>query len=194
MSRKGHNSNPSFSAEALRNIVDRVERLKEEKKAIEEDLKQVYGECDAFGFDKKIVKIVVKHRSEDPAALQEREALVDLYKSALGMTPADEEPDAEAPGESVNDGDDASTHAGAGKADEALPEPSCKPGEPTAVASEVTGEACAPSPIEDPAAEGYSAPSPSTAADQAAGGSVASPPAADPYDAGEIPEFLRRTK
>lgn len=89
-SQKRESSN-GVAAGQLRSIVERIERLEEEKKAIADDIKDVYGEAKSNGFDAKVLRQVVRIRKQDPAERQEQEALLDLYLSALGMG------DAEAP-------------------------------------------------------------------------------------------------
>jgi len=69
----------------LRSIVERVERLEEEKKAIADDIKEVYGEAKANGFDTKTLRTVVRLRKQEAAERQEQEAMLDLYMHALGM-------------------------------------------------------------------------------------------------------------
>lgn len=75
----------SFAKDQLKSIVDRIERLEEEKAALATDIREVYAEAKGNGFDTKIIRHVVKLRKEDAAAREEREALVDLYLHALGM-------------------------------------------------------------------------------------------------------------
>ncbi|HIJ61500.1 MAG TPA: DUF2312 domain-containing protein [Rhodospirillaceae bacterium] len=74
-----------IAAEALKQYVDRIERLEEEKKALSEDLKQVYGEAKSTGFDVKILRKVVSIRRIAAHDRKEQEELLELYKSALGM-------------------------------------------------------------------------------------------------------------
>ena len=69
----------------LRQFVEAIERLEEEKKAIAADIKEVYGEAKANGFDTKIMRKVVSIRKKDLAERQEEEAILDLYMGALGM-------------------------------------------------------------------------------------------------------------
>jgi len=69
----------------LRSIVERIERLEEEKATITEDIKEVYAEAKANGFDTKILRKVVRLRKVDRAEREEEEALIDLYLHALGM-------------------------------------------------------------------------------------------------------------
>lgn len=68
----------------LRSLVERIERLHEDSAAVMNDLKEVYAEAKGEGFDVKIIKKVVKLRSQDSAKRQEEEALVELYISAIG--------------------------------------------------------------------------------------------------------------
>lgn len=68
----------------LRTIIERIERLEEDKAAIQADLKEVYSEAKGNGFDPKILRKVVRMRKQDKAKLSEEEALIDLYLSAIG--------------------------------------------------------------------------------------------------------------
>ena len=74
----------SVAAGQLRSLIERIERLEEEKKAIADDIKDVYGEAKANGFDTKVLRQVVRIRKQDQAERQEQEALLDLYLGALG--------------------------------------------------------------------------------------------------------------
>ncbi|MEP3523819.1 MAG: DUF2312 domain-containing protein [Hyphomicrobiales bacterium] len=76
------------AGDQLRTIVERVERLEEEKKTIAEDIKEVYAEAKANGFDTKILRKVVSLRKVEAAERQEQEAILDLYMAALGMVPS----------------------------------------------------------------------------------------------------------
>lgn len=78
----GHNG---IAKDQLRSIVERVERLEGEKAAIAEDIKEVYAEAKANGYDTKTLRAVVRIRKQDTAERAEQEALLDLYLSALGM-------------------------------------------------------------------------------------------------------------
>ena len=80
----------SVARDQLRTIVERVERLEEEKKAIADDIKDVYAEAKANGFDIKTLRTVVRLRKQETEERLEQEAMLDLYMSALGMLPADE--------------------------------------------------------------------------------------------------------
>ena len=68
-----------------RAIIERIERLEEEKKAIADDIKDVYGEAKANGFDTKIIRKIVALRKKDHAERKEEEAIMELYLEALGM-------------------------------------------------------------------------------------------------------------
>ncbi len=71
----------------LRSVVERIERLEEEKKAIADDIRDVYAEAKANGFDTKVLRQVVSLRKKDLAEREEQDAIRDLYLSALGMLP-----------------------------------------------------------------------------------------------------------
>ena len=68
----------------LKSLIERIERLEEDKAAVSADLKEVYAEAKGEGFDVKIVRKVVRLRKQDAAQRQEEEALIDLYISAIG--------------------------------------------------------------------------------------------------------------
>ena len=68
----------------LRTIIERIERLEEDKAAISADLKDVFAEAKGNGFDVKILRKVIRIRKQDRAKRQEEEALLDLYLSAIG--------------------------------------------------------------------------------------------------------------
>jgi uncharacterized protein (UPF0335 family) len=76
----------SFAQGQLRSLVERIERLEEEKKVIAGDIKEVYGEAKANGFDTKILRKVIGVRKRDRHEREEEEAMLDLYLSALGVT------------------------------------------------------------------------------------------------------------
>ena len=71
----------------LRALVERIERLEDEKKAIMEDIKEVYGEAKGNGFDTKVLRQVVRIRKLDKSERLEQEAILDTYLHALGMVP-----------------------------------------------------------------------------------------------------------
>ena len=69
----------------LRSFIERIERLLEEKATLTADIREVYSEAKANGFDTKIMRLIVRLRALDAADRQEQEALLDLYKRALGL-------------------------------------------------------------------------------------------------------------
>ena len=69
----------------LRLLIERVERLEEEKKGIGDDIKDVYGEAKANGFDTRIMRKIVSLRKQDRDKRIEEETILDLYLAALGM-------------------------------------------------------------------------------------------------------------
>jgi uncharacterized protein (UPF0335 family) len=78
----------TFAQGQLRALVERIERLEEEKKTIAGDIKEVYAEAKGNGFDVKILRKVISIRKKDAGERQEEEALLDVYLSALGMPEA----------------------------------------------------------------------------------------------------------
>ncbi len=70
----------------LRAFIERIERLEEEKRTIGEDIKEVYAEANGGGFDKKIVREIVRLRRKEDHERQEEEAMLQLYMDALGMS------------------------------------------------------------------------------------------------------------
>ena len=73
------------TGDRLRLLIERIERLEEEKKGISEDIKDVYAEAKAVGFDPKIMKQIVRLRKKSKEAREEEEALLDTYRNALGL-------------------------------------------------------------------------------------------------------------
>ena len=74
----------NFAKDQLRQIVMRIERMEEEKRALADDVKQTYAEAKAHGFDTKILRHVIRLRKMDRADLAEQEELLALYMDALG--------------------------------------------------------------------------------------------------------------
>ena len=74
-----------ISADLLRQLIERVERLEEEKRGIAEDIREVFAEAKAQGFDPKIMRQVIKLRNMEKHKRDEAEALLDTYLVALGM-------------------------------------------------------------------------------------------------------------
>lgn len=70
----------------LRLLIERVERLEEEKKGIADDIRDVYGEAKAVGYDVKIIRQVVRLRAMNPDDRREMEMVLDTYKAALGLS------------------------------------------------------------------------------------------------------------
>lgn len=75
----------AVAAGQLRAFIERVERVEEEISALQDDRKEIFAEAKATGFDVKAVRTLIRLRKKDEAERQEEEAILDLYKSALGM-------------------------------------------------------------------------------------------------------------
>ncbi|HEY0112564.1 MAG TPA: GapR family DNA-binding domain-containing protein [Allosphingosinicella sp.] len=75
----------TVAAEELRLLIERIERLEEEKKAIADDIKDVFGEAKARGYDTKAMRKIVQIRRKKKEEFQEEEAILDTYLAALGM-------------------------------------------------------------------------------------------------------------
>lgn len=75
----------NVSAEQLRLFIERIERLEEEKKGITDDIRDVYSEAKSNGYDCKIMRQIVRLRAMETHDRQEMEAILDIYKSALGL-------------------------------------------------------------------------------------------------------------
>jgi uncharacterized protein (UPF0335 family) len=82
MSGPGHNS---ASDDRLRLLIERIERLEEEKKGIADDIRDVYGEMKAVGYTPKIARQIVRLRKMNPDDRAEEETILETYKTALGM-------------------------------------------------------------------------------------------------------------
>jgi len=74
-----------LAADRLRSLVERIERLEEEKAALAADIREVYSEAKSAGFDVKTLRQVIRLRKLDRADRQEQDALLDLYKRALDL-------------------------------------------------------------------------------------------------------------
>lgn len=74
-----------IAADQLRTIIERIERLEEEKKGLSDDIREIYAEAKGNGFDPAVLKKVVALRKQDRNEREEQEAILDLYLSALGM-------------------------------------------------------------------------------------------------------------
>lgn len=75
----------SVAADELRAFVERIERMEEEKKAIADDIKEIYAEAKGTGFDVKAIRTLVRLRAQDAQERQEMEAILELYMQAIGM-------------------------------------------------------------------------------------------------------------
>lgn len=90
MSQTAQNVTPAssvggVSGDRLRQYIERIERLEEEKAGIAEDIRDVYAEAKSAGFESKIMRQIVKLRKMDNQKRQEQEELLELYKSAIGL-------------------------------------------------------------------------------------------------------------
>lgn len=85
MSEEITETSQTVSAGQLRAFVERLERLEEDKKAISDDIKEVFAEMKGTGFDTKAVRTIIRLRKKDQAERQEEESILDLYLNALGM-------------------------------------------------------------------------------------------------------------
>jgi len=74
-----------FAKDALKAIIERIEHLEEEKKAISDDIRDVYAEAKGNGFDVKALRTVVRLRKQDKTERAEQEAILEVYLQALGM-------------------------------------------------------------------------------------------------------------
>jgi uncharacterized protein (UPF0335 family) len=74
----------------LKSFIERIERLGDEKRALGEDIKEVYAEAKGSGFEPKIMRLIIKIRRMDKEEHDEQETLLDLYKRALNMVPESE--------------------------------------------------------------------------------------------------------
>lgn len=75
----------SVAAGQLKSLIERIERLEEEKQTIATDIREVYAEAKGNGFDTKVMRQVIRIRKQDSSERQEEEAIRDLYLHALGM-------------------------------------------------------------------------------------------------------------
>ena len=75
----------NIAADRLRSLIERIERLEEEKKGMADDIKDVYSEAKATGYDVKTMRQIVRLRKLESHVRQEAEALLETYKAALGL-------------------------------------------------------------------------------------------------------------
>lgn len=74
-----------IAADRLRSVIERVERLEEERKALAGDIKDIFSEAKSAGFDVKVIRQIIRIRRQEPAEVEEQETLLDIYRRALGM-------------------------------------------------------------------------------------------------------------
>ncbi|KAA8387635.1 DUF2312 domain-containing protein [Acetobacter sp. DmW_136] len=85
---KDHNETADvggIAADRLRSIIERVERLEEERKALSGDIKDIFTEAKSAGFDVKVIRQIIRLRKQEPVEVEEQETLLDVYRRALGM-------------------------------------------------------------------------------------------------------------
>ncbi|HWB47934.1 MAG TPA: DUF2312 domain-containing protein [Stellaceae bacterium] len=80
-----------IAGDRLKSFIERIERLEEEKQTLANDIKEVYAEAKGTGFDTKIMRQLIRLRRMDKDDLDEQETLLDIYRRALGMLPAESE-------------------------------------------------------------------------------------------------------
>jgi uncharacterized protein (UPF0335 family) len=73
------------AADRLRSLVERIERLEEERKALSSDIKDIYAEAKSAGFDVKVLRQLIRIRKQEAAEVEELETMLDVYRRALGM-------------------------------------------------------------------------------------------------------------
>ena len=74
-----------IAADRLRSLIERIERLEEERKGLSSDIKDIYAEAKSAGFDVKVIRQIIRIRKQEPAEVEEQESLLDVYRRALGM-------------------------------------------------------------------------------------------------------------
>lgn len=74
-----------IAADRLRSIIDRIERLEDEKRGLASDIKDIFTEANSAGFDVKVIRQLIRIRKQEPAEVAEQETLLDVYRRALGM-------------------------------------------------------------------------------------------------------------
>lgn len=74
-----------IQTQELKTLIERIERLEEDKSNVQMDIKEVYSEAKSLGFDTKIIKRVIKLRKMDAASREEEKSLVEIYSDALGI-------------------------------------------------------------------------------------------------------------
>jgi uncharacterized protein (UPF0335 family) len=82
---KGMTEVGGIAVDRLKSLVERIERLEEERRALGGDIKDIYAEAKANGFDTKVLRQVIRQRRMEPRELEEQETILDVYRRALGM-------------------------------------------------------------------------------------------------------------
>ncbi|MCX5614421.1 DUF2312 domain-containing protein [Bombella saccharophila] len=85
MNNETTNNVGGIAADRLRSIIERVERLEDERKALGSDIRDVFTEAKSAGFDVKVIKQLLKLRKQEPAEVEEQETILDAYRRALGI-------------------------------------------------------------------------------------------------------------
>jgi uncharacterized protein (UPF0335 family) len=75
----------NIAGDRLRSLIERIERLEEERKALSSDIKDIFAEAKSAGFDVKVMRALIRIRKQEPADVEEQETLLDVYRRALGM-------------------------------------------------------------------------------------------------------------
>lgn len=83
--KSGDSSVGGAGVERLRSLVERLERLEEERKALAGDIRDIYAEAKSAGYDVKVLRQLIRIRRQEPAEVEELESLLDVYRRALGM-------------------------------------------------------------------------------------------------------------
>ncbi|CAI3958390.1 DUF2312 domain-containing protein [Commensalibacter papalotli (ex Botero et al. 2024)] len=74
-----------IAADRLRSIIERIERIEEERKGLANDVKDIYAEAKSAGFDVPVIRRIISARKKEPSEVEEQETLFDVYRRALGM-------------------------------------------------------------------------------------------------------------
>jgi len=74
-----------IAADRLRSLIERIERLEEERKSLGSDIKDIYAEAKSAGFDVAVIRQLIRIRRRQPSEVEEEESLLDVYRRALGM-------------------------------------------------------------------------------------------------------------
>ena len=85
MTDAGHNSGEPIAADRLRSLIERIERMEEERKELGGYIKDIFTEAKSAGYDVPVLRQLIRIRKQDPGAVDEQEALLNVYRTALGM-------------------------------------------------------------------------------------------------------------